>query len=88
MDVRQKVFKHLQSLSLRFYQEYRTGKLISNVIGDVALLNMLMATIQNAAQQLFQLGLVAMLLFFINWQMALVVMLTLPRYYELRQPLR
>ena len=81
VDVRQKVFKHLQSLSLRFYQEYRTGKLISNVIGDVALLNMLMATIQNAAQQLFQLGLVAMLLFFINWQMALVVMLTLPLHY-------
>ena len=81
VDVRQKVFKHLQSLSLRFYQEYRTGKLISNVIGDVALLNMLMATIQNAAQQLFQLALVAMLLFFINWQMALVVMLTLPLHY-------
>ena len=81
VDVRQKVFKHLQSLSLRFYQEYRTGKLISNVIGDVALLNMLMATIQNAAQQLFKLALVAMLLFFINWQMALVVMLTLPLHY-------
>ena len=81
VDVRQKVFKHLQSLSLRFYQEYRTGKLISNVIGDVALLNMLMTTIQNAAQQLFQLALVAMLLFFINWQMALVVMLTLPLHY-------
>ena len=81
VDVRQKVFKHLQSLSLRFYQEYRTGKLISNVIGDVALLNMLMGTIQTAAQQIFQLGLVALLLFFINWQMALVVMLTLPLHY-------
>ena len=51
------------------------------MIGDVALLNMLMATIQTAAQQLFQLGLVALLLFFINWQMALVVMLTLPLHY-------
>lgn len=81
VDVRQKVFKHLQSLSLRFYQEYRTGKLISNVIGDVAMLNMLMATIQRATEQLFQLMLVTMLLFFINWQMALVVLLTLPLHY-------
>ena len=30
VDLRQKVFRHLQSLSLRFYEEYRTGKLTSN----------------------------------------------------------
>jgi ABC-type bacteriocin/lantibiotic exporter with double-glycine peptidase domain len=42
VDVRQKLFKHLQSLSLRFYEEYRTGKLISNVLSDVSLLNMFM----------------------------------------------
>ena len=28
VDVRQKVFKHLQSLSLRFYEEYRTDEVI------------------------------------------------------------
>ncbi len=33
--IRIKLFKHLQSLSLRFYQEYRTGKLISNILTDV-----------------------------------------------------
>ncbi len=37
--VRIKLFKYLQSLSLRFYQEYRTGKLISNILTDVEGLN-------------------------------------------------
>ena len=81
VDMRQKLFRHLQSLSLRFYQEYRTGKLISNVINDVTLMQMLMRTIQQTCEQIFQLLLVAMLLFFINWQMALVVVLTLPLHY-------
>ena len=81
VDVRQKVFKHLQSLSLRFYEAYRTGKLISNVISDVSLLNMLARIINSLAEQLFQLVIIAIILFFLNWQMALVVFLTLPLHF-------
>ena len=81
VDVRQKVFKHLQSLSLRFYQEYRTGKLISNMISDVALLNMLIRTVTQFGEQFFQLVLISILLFFINWQMALVIFLTMPLHF-------
>jgi len=47
VDIRQKIFRHLQRLSLRFYEEYRAGKLVSNVISDVALLN----TLMNAMSQ-------------------------------------
>ena len=43
--VRIKLFKHLQSLSLRFYQEYRTGKLISNILTDVSMLNGMISTV-------------------------------------------
>ena len=68
VDIRQKVFRHLQSLSLKFYEEYRTGKLISNVISDVGLLNMLMRVISQAGEQIFQLLLIALLLLFLNWQ--------------------
>ena len=81
VDVRQKVFKHLQSLSLRFYEEYRTGKLISNVINDVSLLNMLARIINSLAEQFFQLVIIAIILFFLNWQMALVVLMTLPLHF-------
>ncbi len=81
VDVRQKVFKHLQSLSLRFYEEYRTGKLISNVINDVSLLNMLARIINSLAEQFFQLVIIAIILFFLNWQMALVVLMSLPLHF-------
>ena len=62
VDLRQKVFRHLQNLSLRFYEEYRTGKLISNVISDVALLQMLMRVMTQFCEQIFQLTLIAVLL--------------------------
>ena len=81
VDVRQKLFKHLQSLSLRFYEAYRTGKLISNVISDVALLNMLMRIMSSLAEQLFQLLLITGILLMLNWRMALVVLITLPLHF-------
>ena len=81
VDVRQKLFAHLQSLSLRFYEEYRTGKLISNVISDVSLLNMLMRIISSLSEQLFQLLLITIILTVLNWQMALVVLITLPLHF-------
>lgn len=81
VDIRRKLFEHLQSLSLRFYEEYRTGKLISNVLGDVSLLNMLTRIINILAEQLFQLLLISALLLFLNWQMALVVLITLPMHF-------
>lgn len=81
IDVRQRLFKHLQSLSLRFYEEYRTGKLISNVLSDVSLLNLLMRIINSLAEQLFQLLLITVILLILNWQMALVVLMTLPLHF-------
>ena len=92
VDIRQKVFKHLQSLSLRFYEAYRTGKLISNVISDVALLNMMMRLTTALGEQFFQLVLITILLLVLNWQMALVVLISLPihfcNFYFARKALR
>ena len=81
IDLRQKVFSHLQSLSLRFYQEYRTGKLISNVISDVAMLQMLLRTMTQLGEHLFQLAVIATLLLLINWQLALIVFIAMPIHY-------
>ena len=81
VDLRQKLFHHLQSLSLRFYEEYRTGKLISNVISDVAMLQMLLRTLTQLGEQIFQLCLIAGLLMMINWQMGILVFLTIPIHY-------
>jgi ABC-type bacteriocin/lantibiotic exporter with double-glycine peptidase domain len=78
LDVRQRIFKHLQSLSLRFYEEYRTGKLISNVISDVSLLQSLVSMCIMMSDQLFTMTLVTIMIFLLNWKLALIAMLALP----------
>lgn len=81
LDVRQRIFKHLQSLSLRFYEEYRTGKLISNVISDVALLQGLVSLCIAMVDQFFTMALVTIMLFLLDWKMALIAMLALPLHF-------
>ena len=81
LDVRQQIFKHLQSLSLRFYEEYRTGKLISNVISDVALLSGLIGIVITQGQQIVTMAIVTFALFFISWKLALIALFALPIHF-------
>lgn len=81
LDVRNKLFRHLQSLSLRFYEEYRTGKLISNVISDVGLLNQLLGTAISITEQFFAACIIFFLMFILNWKLGLVVLCFLPFHF-------
>ena len=81
VDVRFKLFRHLQSLSLRFYEEYRTGKVVSNVISDVGLMQQFVGSIVAMADQIFMLLLISVLLVFINWQLALLVLAIAPLHF-------
>ncbi len=81
LDVRQRIFRHLQSLSLRFYEEYRTGKLISNVISDVALLQGLITLCISMVDQFFTMAFITFAVFFINWKLALIAMCALPIHF-------
>ena len=81
IDIRQKLFKHLQSLSLRFYEEYRTGKLISNVINDVALMQQLIQIFIQILNQSFVVLAVAAVLLFLNFKMALIVLMVVPFFF-------
>ena len=81
IDVRQKLFKHLQSLSLRFYEEYRTGKLISNVINDVALMQQLIMIFIQIMNQSFVILAISIVLIFLNFKMAIVVLMLVPLFF-------
>jgi ATP-binding cassette, subfamily B, bacterial MsbA len=78
LDIRQRLFKHLQSLSLRFYEEYRTGKLISNVLTDVSMINLLIDTIKQLVNAVMMIIVLTILLFFINAPMAFCALAILP----------
>ena len=81
LDVRQQIFRHLQSLSLRFYEEYRTGKLISNIISDVSLLSALISLCISLGQQIFTTLIISITMFFISWKLALIALLALPLHF-------
>jgi len=78
-DIRKGLFKHIQSLSLRFYQEYRTGKLISNIISDVAMMQqMFSATLANTAMHLFMVIFILAVLMTINMKLTLICIMMIP----------
>ncbi|MHB9139753.1 MAG: ABC transporter ATP-binding protein [Victivallaceae bacterium] len=81
IDVRQKLFKHLQSLSLRFYEEYRTGKLISNVINDVGQLQQLIGISVSMCDQLLIVLVIIVVLMIMNIQMAVVALIIIPVHF-------
>lgn len=78
-DIRYKLFDHIQRLSLEFHTQRPTGSIVTRVMGDVA-------TAQNAFDMLFIQGaqqtMIALwslgMLFYHDWQWALVSLATVP----------
>lgn len=78
-DIRIEVFSHLQTLSLKFFAERRTGELVSRLTNDVSLLqeaitNNLVALLRQAITLIGA----AILLFFLNWRLTLVILTGIP----------
>ena len=75
-DVRKYIYNHLQRLSLRFYHDKQVGQLMANVINDTDLFEQLIAhaipdVIVNAGTFVG----VTLVLFFLNWKLALLSMI-------------
>jgi subfamily B ATP-binding cassette protein MsbA len=78
-DIRKMLFKHLQNLSLRFYTEYRAGKLISNIISDVARLEqMIFASLATVAMNAFVIVFITGVLFVMSPKIALICLALIP----------
>jgi ATP-binding cassette subfamily B protein len=88
-DMRSQLFTHIQKLSLRFYDSRPVGKIMSRVTSDVGSINELinggMATI--IAEGLSLIGIV-IILFLINWKLALIAYLITPSFYFIFGKLR
>ncbi len=78
-DMRRDLFSHLQKLSFRFYDKHRTGQLMSRVVSD---LFEVVELAHHGPEDLFisMVTLVGSLiiLFAIQWQLALVITLLVP----------
>lgn len=83
-EVREEVYRHLQRLSLSFHTRARSGDLTVRVIGDVGVLKdaAVTAALPLFANVLILAGMVVVM-FSLQWQLALLVMLTAPLYWLL-----
>ncbi len=78
-DLRIRLFRHLQRLSLGFYERNRTGAIVSRITNDVEALDQLLT---DGVSSLVQNGLLlagtAVVLFFLDWRLALAMLVVLP----------
>jgi ABC-type multidrug transport system fused ATPase/permease subunit len=77
--LRSELFSHLQRLSLSFHQQTRSGELLTKVSSDTNALRTVFTdgTLAMAGHCLTLLGMIV-IMFVLNWQLALVAIATLP----------
>ena len=80
-DMRRKLYAHMQTLSLGFFEKSQTGKLMSNITNDVSTLDHLIGGgFVNIVQDSVTLLAVMVFIFTKNWQLALVSLAVFPIY--------
>jgi ATP-binding cassette subfamily B protein/subfamily B ATP-binding cassette protein MsbA len=78
-DIRNDVYRHLQRLSLRFYENKQTGQLMSRAVNDSTLLEQLVAhAVPDVLVNVLMLAGVTTVLVSLSWQLALLSMIPIP----------
>lgn len=80
-DLRHKLFGNLQRQSMAFYTHSRSGEIIQRLTGDVqAVQGIVTGTVVNAITQTAITVTTAVILFRLNWQLALIALVILPLF--------
>jgi ATP-binding cassette subfamily B protein len=78
-DLRIELFSHLQRLSLGYYERNRTGAIISRITNDVEALDQLVTDgLSSLVQNSLLLAGTAVVLFLLDWRLALATLVVLP----------
>ncbi len=78
-DLRIEIYTHLQRLSLNFFHKRQVGSLISRVMGDTqALERVLVDGTQHLVVNMLTLVGIGVVLFVMNWKLALAVLIPVP----------
>lgn len=83
-DMRRDLFKHVQSMSFRYFDNQRVGQLVSRIVGDIGEIRELIFLGPNYLLVciIFMLGTIS-ILFYLNWKLALIVnLLLLAKAYD------
>jgi len=85
-DLRHEFYTHLQRMSLSFYERRQVGSIASRLFGDIAIAqNFVGASFTNTIMDFSTLLLITTLLFYMNWELALVSLTIFPLYIILNK---
>jgi len=77
--LRTEILSHLQRLSLAFHRRNRTGELLTKISGDTRALQGLFGRVTlMATAQCFTVGGMLIIMFTMNWELSLVLLVTIP----------
>jgi ATP-binding cassette, subfamily B, multidrug efflux pump len=78
-DLRMQVFRHLQKLSLRFFDKNPIGRLVTRTTNDVESLNdMFSSGVVTIFSDIFVIFWILIFMFFMSWELSLVTLAVLP----------
>ena len=81
-DIRDHIFRHLQMLSIRFFDQNPVGRLVTRVTNDVEALSEMFSTVLSAlAKDMFLIIGIMMAMLLLNVKLALASFLVLPLVY-------
>ena len=81
-DLRNELYRHLQTLSLRFYTVTRSGEIVSRINNDVnAVQGVATGTIVQIASNFAMLTATSIALFSMDWKLALLAVTVVPLFY-------
>ncbi len=81
-DIRERIFAHLQRLSLSFHKSARSGDLVYLLTNDVnEMKNILIDFLQDLSKQLFTFVAAIILMLVLDWRLALIGISTSPLLY-------
>lgn len=79
VNIRHELYSHIQYLSFDFFDSRPVGKILARVVGDVnALKNLFSQSIQSFIPQLLNLLCVAIIMFILNFKLAIACVILLP----------
>lgn len=82
LSLRSDVFRHVQGLSLGFFERRRLGDVLSRVTGDVdAVETFLLSGVANAVWYVMRLGVFLGLLFYLRWDLTLLALVIGPLFW-------
>ncbi|MDQ0994674.1 ABC transporter ATP-binding protein [Streptomyces sp. V3I7] len=83
LALRADVFRHVQSLSLAFFERRRLGDVLSRVTGDVdAVETFLLSGLANALYYVIETGVFLGLLLYLQWDLTLLALVIVPLFWR------